>query len=421
MPTQKLTQRFVDDLVAAEPDERDVFYWDERMPGFAAKRKASSGSVSFVIQWREKKSGRSHRLALGDARKMSLEGARKAAKARFEQIAAGDNPVDARRQYRAALTFDQLTERYQQSDEWKRKAETTRLKDAYRVDHALRPYFASKRLAEIDEEECSRLFAALCDPLEAAKLAAKAGAQRKVARGGEGGARRTIRLLRAMLSWAVKKKLIATNPARGLDLGSDGERDAILDLEGYARLWTAIEELRSQRTAMQVACDVIVLIALTGARKSEVQRLCWRHVDLDGRRIVLPPNEHKGGRKTRKPRIIHLPDDAVAILSRYERRGADQYVFEGEEPGTVVALQVPWNRIRKAAALPPELTMHGLRHSVGSHLAMDGMTIWQVAQQLGHAQSRTAERYSHAADRARAELAEKAAALVRPRKLRAME
>jgi integrase len=96
-------------------------------------------------------------------------------------------------------------------------------------------------------------------------------------------------------------------------------------------------------------------------------------------------------------------------------------VFEGEAPGAVVALQVPWNRIKKAAALPAEMTMHGLRHSVGSHLAMGGMTTWQVAQQLGHAQTRTAERYSHAADRARAELAEKAAALVRPRKARAAE
>ena len=49
---------------------------------------------------------------------------------------------------------------------------------------------------------------------------------------------------------------------------------------------------------MQVACDCIVLIALTGCRKGEVQRLRWRHVDPDGRRLVLPPNEHKGGRKT---------------------------------------------------------------------------------------------------------------------------
>jgi integrase len=317
MPTQKLTQRFVDDLVAAEPDTHDAFYWDERMPGFGAKRKGGSGSVSFVIQWREKKSGRSHRLALGDARKVSLDGARKAAKARFEQIAAGDNLVDARRHHREALTFDQLTARYQQSDEWKRKSDSTRLKDAYRINHALRPFFGSKRLSEMDEEEYRRLFAVLCDPVEAATLARKAGARRQVARGGEGGARRTIRLLRAMLAWAEKRKLIAGNPARGLDLGSDGEREAILDEANYARLWDAIEKLRGQRTAMIVALDAIAIMTITGARKSEIQQLRWRQLDLDKRRIILPPNEHKGGRKSRKPRIIPalVTPDGSALLA----------------------------------------------------------------------------------------------------------
>src|SRR4051794_31492845 len=346
MPVLKLTQRTVDDLLAAEPEPRDEFYWDERMPGFGAKRKAGSGSVSFVIQWRDRTTGRSHRLALGDARKLPLEGARKAAKARFEQIAAGENPVEVRRQHRGAPTFDQLAELYQRSDPWRRKAESTRRKDLYRINHALKPFFAGRRLSEVDERECGRLFAALCDPLQAADLAAKGGAVRRMARGGEGGARRTVRLLRAMLSFARKEKLIGHNPASGLDLGADGQREAILDREGYDRLWAALEALRGRRTAMQVACDAIALIALTGARKSEVQQLRWRHVDLEGRRIVLPPNEHKGGRKSRKPRTIHLPDEATAILGRYGRREPDAYVLEGEAPGTPVALQVPWNRVK---------------------------------------------------------------------------
>ena len=55
---------------------------------------------------------------------------------------------------------------------------------------------------------------------------------------------------------------------------------------------------------MQRACDCISLIALTGARRGEIKNLCWRHVDLEGRRITLSKEEHKAGRKTGKSRVI---------------------------------------------------------------------------------------------------------------------
>ena len=34
MPVSRITQRFVDDLLGAQPPSRDEFYWHERMPGF---------------------------------------------------------------------------------------------------------------------------------------------------------------------------------------------------------------------------------------------------------------------------------------------------------------------------------------------------------------------------------------------------
>ena len=47
--------------------------------------------------------------------------------------------------------------------------------------------------------------------------------------------------------------------------------------------------------------------------RSEIQKLRWRHVDLDGRRIVLSRDEHKAGRKTGKSRVIALPDEAEKL------------------------------------------------------------------------------------------------------------
>jgi integrase len=193
------------------------------------------------------------------------------------------------------------------------------------------------------------------------------------------------------------------------------------DEAAYSRLWSALEKLRGTSYTMQRACDCIALIGLTGARRSEMQKLRWRHVDMDARRIVLPRDEHKAGRKTGKARVIALPEEARAILAGYQRGEPDALVFSGLRPDAPVALQHPWEAIAEEAKLPSTITLHSLRHGVGTLLAAEGSTAPQIAMALGHAQWRTSERYVHVVDRARAELAQKTAGLVRPNKLRGVK
>lgn len=435
MPVSRITQRFVDDLVNAAPPAKDEFYWSERMPGFGLKRRAGSGSVSFVIQWRDASGSR--RLALGDARKLKLDAAEKAARERFAEVASGRNPLEERRKLRAAITFTQLLDGYRddardqrqgylQSPEWLKKSATTQVADLSRIDTYLRPALGGLKVNAITSAKIDWLYETLCDPERADALAKKAGKEKKAKRGGEGGARRTMRLLKAILAYAVKKHGLAESPATRLDLGTDGERDAVPDLDAYGRLWAALEELRGTSYTMGRACDCVSLVALTGARKSEIQKLRWRHVDLAGRRLVLPRSEHKAGRKTGKTRVIALPAHAVAILAGYlpKQEGVelapDALVFSGNRPEVPVALQRPWEKIAEKAKLPASITLHNLRHGVGTMLAAEGKTPAQLAMALGHAQWRTTERYVHAVDKARADLAEQTAALVRPNKLRAV-
>ena len=89
-------------------------------------------------------------------------------------------------------------------------------------------------------------------------------------------------------------------------------------------------------------------------------------------------------------------------------------VPSGLWPDAPVALQKPWEAIAEEAKLPSSITLHSLRHGVGTLLAAQGKSPAQLAMALGHAQWRTTERYVHAVDLARAELAEETAALVRP-------
>jgi integrase len=184
-----------------------------------------------------------------------------------------------------------------------------------------------------------------------------------------GTAREAIALLRVVFNWAKVKP----NPCDGIKLGSTGIRDTILeDANDYARLFETLDRMETERRIRQPVADAIRLIALTGCRRGEAANLRWAHVELKRGRIVLPPNSHKSGRKTNKPRIIPLPAAAQAIIAR-QPQGEDQdFVFAPAKGDGALALSRIWANVREEAGFSKRLGLHGLRHSIASHLAMGG-------------------------------------------------
>lgn len=55
-----------------------------------------------------------------------------------------------------------------------------------------------------------------------------------------------------------------------------------------------------------------------------------------------------------------------------------------------------WDHARRRAGLP-DVRMHDLRHSAASNLVNAGQSLYVVAKVLGHAQTKTTERYAHLA------------------------
>jgi integrase len=328
------------------------------------------------------------------------------------EVAAGRNPLQERRLHREALSFREFVERvYLKSERWARKAPATQAGDLARIKNYLLPALGHRKLIDISLADLTALSRDLNSPAAAAALARRGGATKKTARGGEGGARRTMRLAKAILSYAVEAHELAESPAARLKVGQDGRRTARPDTAAYERLAAALTRLRGESPTMRLACDVVRLLALTGARKSEVLRLRWRHVDLERGRIVIPPAEHKSGRKTQEPRVIALSDAAKTVLLAYQPGEPEAFVFAGAR-GVPVALQRPWARIAKAAELPAEITLHTLRHGVGSLLAGAGASPVEIATALGHRDWRTSQIYCHASQDDHARLARRVSDLV---------
>jgi integrase len=220
-----------------------------------------------------------------------------------------------------------------------------------------------------------------------------------------------IIILGVIFNWAIRAGMVKENPCRFIKVGAFATRDTILDgASDYARLFQTLDRMETELRIHQPAADAIRVIALTGCRRGEIAGLRWSYVDLRQGRLVLPPTAHKAGRKTGKPRIVGLPAAAQAIIARQPEGG--DYVFRAARSnGAVGDLSQVWAKVRTEAKLPEAIGLHGLRHSLASHMAMGGAQASEIMTALGHHQLSTAEKYIHWAQDARQVLAEKAASV----------
>ena len=403
----KITKRVVD---ASEARRTRYFVWDEQIVGFGLLV-LPTGIKSYVYQFRTPE-GQQRRATIGRHGEWTPDQARRKADEWRQVTKTGADPLQAKRELRAAPTVGEIIAAYLESERYKGKAPTTQIGDLGRIRRHLLPLLGKKHVHTLTTEDVGRAFTAIRDGKTAARI--KTG-KRGLARvtGGEGTAKEAVKLLRSIFGWAINERLIKTNPAAHIKVGSSGTRDTILNgADDYARLFQALDLLEAQKKFSQVAADAIRLIALTGARRGEITGLRWSHVDRRQGLLTLPPAAHKSGKRTGKSRVIGLPAAAQAIIAR-QPTGADcDLVFPPSYGKGPIALTKPWRAVRAAAGLPKAIGLHGLRHSLASHMAMGGAQAAEIMTALGHGQLSTAQRYVHWAQDSRQGLAERAATTV---------
>jgi len=396
----KLTKTLVD---KTRPGEAAIFVWDTHISGFGL-RVMPSGVKSFIYQYRTPE-GRTRRMTIG---KYSPVLTVDQARAKAKVLSQEDDPLASKQKIRESTTVAELLADYLESAKFQSKAKTTRDTDRGRIKRHLIPTLGKKYLHKLTSDDVARAFAAIRDGKTATdeKLGFRARAR---VTGGEGAARTSIRLLRAILNWAIENKKLSENPASKVSIGADGQREAMLDGSEYKRVFDVLTQMENELRIPSPAADAIRLIALTGARRGEVINLRWKYVDMRNGAIVLPPQSHKAGAKTGRPRVIGLPTAAQNIIERQQKGAPDDLVFPGKG-GRPMALSARMRKVREEANLPEGFSLHGLRHSIASSEAMNGASAAEIAQLLGHAQLSTSERYIHFAEKAKQKISERAAA-----------
>lgn len=408
----KITKRFVDTLKL--PTAGETFHWDEGLKGFGVRIKAS-GAASFICQYRTKH-GQTRRMTLAGIGEKTPEEARTLARKTLGAAAEGRDPSAERKASRKAKTFAELAEAYQASPGWERKSAGSQVIDGGRIKRHLLPLIGKRVVETLRRSDMEKLFRDIRDGKTATTPDTPSGKARGRVRvkGGEGAARRTLALASAILSYGVREGVITSNPCIGVDTGRDGSREAIVeDVKAYGKLFRASADLENEG-APAAAINAIRLIALLGCRRGEITGLRWRSVDLANSRLVLEPHEHKTGHRTGKPKVIVLPAAAVAIIAglpKADDGDDDDLVIQSAKDGARIDLKKAWAKVRERAELPANLTLHGLRHSIASHLAMNGASAAEIQAAMGHANIATSVKYVHFAEARKNALAERAAAV----------
>jgi integrase len=357
----RLTKRSVETLTYTGEGNGACYVWDDDLPGFGV-RVFPSGSRSFVLAYRV--NDRKRFLTLGAFGKITVDEARRIAKAKVGEVVTGGDPQADKERALQGETIAELVAAYQSRHVPTKK---TGVEDMRRLERFILPRWGAWKVEAVRRADVAALHTTIgkTAPYEA---------------------NRVLALLSKLFSLAEKwgfREEGKLNPAHGIDKYREKKRDRWVTPLELPRLAEAInEELNeSARTA-------IWLYLLTGTRKSELLKARWEHVDWERRELCLP--DPKSGRK----HYVPLSTPALALLEIIPHQDGNPYIFPGKLPGeALVNIAKPWNRIRKAAGVE-DVRIHDLRRTVGSWLAQSGNSLHLIGLVLNHSNTSTTAIYA---------------------------
>jgi integrase len=205
-------------------------------------------------------------------------------------------------------------------------------------------------------------------------------------------------MLQTLLSWAVERGFLAINAAHGIKLIHKADRS---DMVWEDHHWQAMQASTAEGQPICPAhlMTALKLISMTGLRLGDVIRLDWDHV---GEKVIVLKTKKRGGRAA-----IPIFPELRALLDSIKN---GQPHRTGPHPtGTVLrnSRDKAWTEsglgsvFQKSKPAGFDRTMHDLRGTYVTWLAVKGFTDEEIARVIGWTAKRIASIRARYVDEAR--------------------
>jgi integrase len=203
-------------------------------------------------------------------------------------------------------------------------------------------------------------------------------------------------VLSGIFIYAIDKKYLDKNPTEKVRIkAQQNQIERFLSDDERERLLEACKQSSWDKMYL-----LILLAITTGMRKSELMNLRWSDIDFEKRLATL--HDTKNG----SPRINPIPSFVLDEMRRYQQIGKGLIFFSPNNQEKPFDFRKQWNWVREQANLN-NFRFHDLRHTAASYLVMEGATLHEAGQILGHKSEQTTKRYAHLSTDHKAALAER--------------
>lgn len=364
----KLTPSFIANNLHCPEGKTRIEVCDTEVHGLYVEIRATSQSQgTYYIRYKDRY-GKTCHQRLGGTAHISLNDARKKARALKSDIAGGFDP---RAEAKAKRAIPTLTDFFNDTYLPYAKVHKRSWKRDIQLFARIKAQFGNLRLDMIEKRKVAVFHAGL---LEEGLSAASADHHPK--------------LLRRMLSMAIEYSLIEKNPLANFKLFNRDNK-----VENYlsdVQLGQLMEVLHTDPN--RTVCNIAILLLGTGCRLNEILTAKKSEIDVENRVLKIAASNSK----SKRIRTVPLNDASLEIikLQMADTEGYDYLFINHQTRLPYTTIMRVWTRLRNKAGLP-HLRIHDLRHSFASFLVNSGRTLYEVQQILGHSQSIVTERYAH--------------------------
>jgi integrase len=310
---------------------------------------------------------RTRYLRIGPFPIISVTVARLRAKHKLGEVSDGRDPQAERTAKRGELTFDLLHARY--LDEHAKVHNKSWRQGDYLIRAFVLPALGERRAADIGLDDVDRLFRSIKAPQTANQVLAK---------------------LKAVFTFARRKKIVANNPCVGIVDNPTRSRERILSESEVPQFWAACDKVHPVKGAALRA------VLLTGQRPGEVCHMRREHIRDDGFwEMPGNPVPELGwpGTKNKRTHRVWLSQPVIELIRDEAKEG---FVFASERGNAFDELHDAMREINRLCNFDPPIQPRDLRRTFASAVTERGHGQEAMDRLLNHYKKSVTTTYDRA-------------------------